>query len=293
MKGRIRVLGVVTALGLSAVAGAGASTVHAAVGKHPPPAALATPTKPTGYKVVISSPFTAAAATQTHGTVTCPLTKKGVQTEPTGGGALVSGTDTALNINSSYPSGAGWAADVNNAGGTDTQFEVIAACSLPTKGYTAVVSLSPGTAGVQSRGTANCPKGTKVLGGGALSDSPATSDNINSSFPSGNSWIVDMNNGSGTNTGFSVYVVCSKYPAKTGYQVVAGSAVDNPSGAQSLALAACPSGTVPLGGGALSGSGSTSVNLNTTYPSNPSWASYENNTSGNDAALTSYAICAH
>jgi hypothetical protein len=299
MKGRVRMLGVVTALGLSAVGGASAASTANAAGGKPTPAPAPMASTPGGYKVVSAGPFTAAAGQQTRGTVTCPTNKKGVQTEPTGGGAYVSGSDSAININSSFPNGAAWSADVNNASGSDTQFDVYAVCSLPTKGYTVVASAVAGSAGAQSRGIATCTKGTKALGGGALSSSASTSDNINSSFPSlaphhRAVWIVDMNNGSGASPGFTVYAVCSDYSeTKTGYRVVIDSAVDNPPGSQTLASVACPSGTVPLGGGDFSNSSSTSVNLNSTYPTGAGWASYEDNTSGDDAAVTTYAVCAH
>ncbi len=295
MQSRMRILGVVTALGVSAVAGASvASTVHAAVGKGAAPAALATPSKPSGYKVVISSLIAAAAGQQTHGSVACPTTKRGVQTEPTGGGAVISGTDTNMNINSSYPFGTAWDVDVNNASANNGSFDVYAVCSLPTKGYTVATASFAGSAGMQSHGDATCPSGTKVLGGGAFSSSGNTSDNINSSYPSdASNWVVDMNNASGANSGFNVYAVCSKYPAKTGYQIVYSASVTNAPQAQTLATATCPSGTVPLGGGGLSSSISTNVSLNSTLPNGTSWSSYEDNNSTNNETITASAICAH
>ena len=273
-----------------------ASLVSAAAGKHSAPA-LATASKPSGYTVWESAEIAAPAGYQTYGSVSCPLTKRGVQTMPTGGGLIIDSSDLAANINSSYPAGMYWAGDVDNTSSTDTKFVVYAVCALPTSGYTQVQGTSVNNpAGHQTRGTATCPTGTNILGGGVYSSSPSTAVNINSTFPDGNGWAVDMNNSSGSDALSTVYGVCSKYPAWTGYQVLVGAKTDNPAGLQSPASAFCPTGTVPLGGGELSGSGSNAVNLNSTFPSAGefnSWGSYENNATNADTTIEPWVICAH
>ena len=53
----------------------------------------------------------------------------------------------------------------------------------------------------------------------------------------------------------------------------------------------CDTG-VPVGGGALSNSSSTVVNLNSTYPIPGGWRSYVNNAGAGQTALTPYVVCA-
>jgi hypothetical protein len=100
---------------------------------------------------------------------------------------------------------------------------------------------------------------------------------------------VVLNNASTTDASLTTYVICGK--AK-GRQVVTGTSVTNPAGAQTPASASCPSPTVPISGGAFSSSGSTVVSLNTTVPAGPGWISYQNNGSSFAATVTAYAICA-
>lgn len=110
---------------------------------------------------------------------------------------------------------------------------------------------SPGN--TQSLGKATCP-GTKVpVGGGALispagSNNPILFANVNSSYPFGNSWFVDVNtsSSSGADADFDVYAVCIDEVAS--YSVVSSSLVDNPAGTSTLATASCPTNRVLVGG---------------------------------------------
>src|SRR5262249_30092889 len=72
---------------------------------------------------------------------------------------------------------------------------------------------------------------------------------------------------------------------------VASGAVDNPIGSHNEAFEACPRGSKPLGGGAFSSSGSTAVNLNSTYPSGNGWRAAEDNNSGSNATVPGLVIC--
>ncbi len=103
-----------------------------------------------------------------------------------------------------------------------------------------------------------------------------------------------MNNGSGLAESFTVYAVCSKYtPGLANYGITVGSSVNNPAGRQSgTGQVACPTGTVPLGGGIAASSSSILVNINTTYPTDNGWASWENNASASDERMIPYVICA-
>jgi hypothetical protein len=161
-------------------------------------------------------------------------------------------------------------------------------------GYLLVNATFPVAAGAQTRGTVACPpKGAQARsaqGGGAVIESSALGANINSSFPNGNGWGVDVNNNTSSATSFVVYAVCA-VPTKK-YQVVISGTVTNSAFTQASATAVCPPGTKVLGGGGFSSSGSVLVNINTSIPQNNGWRLDENNASGSAASINAYAICA-
>src|ERR1700682_5488320 len=131
-------------------------------------------------------------------------------------------------------------------------------------------------------GTMTCPAPSVVLGGGVFIGG---SGSVNSTYPSdSHPW-----NGLGT-TGFSVDVVCADQPA--GYTQVVSAAIANPAGAQKPGDEPCPSGTVVLGGGALHTSPSTTVNLNSSYPTSTGWHVAMNNASALAETFNVYAVCA-
>ena len=159
--------------------------------------------------------------------------------------------------------------------------------ALPA-GYKIVTGSFTATAGTQTRGIVTCP-GTKVpAGGGGVIISSDLNANINSSFPSGQSWIVDVNNATNLETGFTVNVICI---ANNGdYQTVTNSAT-NPAGSQTELTATCPTGKVPLGGGALSDSANTAVNINSDFPQGRGWRVDMNNNMLSDTTYTVVAVC--
>src|SRR4051794_17027232 len=101
--------------------------------------ALTTPSTgarpPRGYVVVTTPLLASASGTQQRGTVDCPR-----GTVPLGGGATVFSTSMRATINSSFPFGRGWAADVNNASGETTAFDVRVVCATRPTGYAVVTS---------------------------------------------------------------------------------------------------------------------------------------------------------
>jgi len=160
----------------------------------------------------------------------------------------------------------------------------------PPAGYTVVISPSlPAPDGADSRGTVRCPSGTVPLGGGAIVSSPSTRASVGSTFLSGGAWFGDIKNASGAATTFQVAVVCAKRPQ--GYTVVRGANVMNPVGTQARAVATCPVGTMPIGGGGTSNAFSSFVNMNRTLPKGRSWIVKENNASATPAELTAVAVC--
>jgi hypothetical protein len=219
-----------------------------------------------------------------------------VQTVPLDGGAVIASSSVFANINSSLPSadGKGWRVDVNNASGASTTFTIYVVCAKPLHLYAVLVSnTGANPAGSQNRAFIGCPSGSTIIGGGALSSSGSTAVNLNGDWPSSTtSWEIDINNASSVNATFNIYEICAKLKATANYTRVVGPTNDNPPGAESNSHAYCPTGLSVLGGGIWSSSPSTAVNLNTINPITGEWNGWENNASGSDAQVVSYATCA-
>ena len=230
---------------------------------------------PGGYQLVFSGQITAPPNAQTHGVVGCPGKK-----QPSGGGAFNESGGFPSAINSSYPSGQDWVVDINNPTSISGGFIVYAVCLAKSTKYTVVSAPAVANAGTQSTGTVVCPAGTKVTGGGAFSSSGSTAVNFNTSYPVSNGWRVDMNNGTGLNSAFTVYATCNR--KMKGYSVQNTAPIANPAGAQTTASTRCPGTgtTVAIGGGAFSSSSSTSVQMNSSFPDgNGGWTVFEQNES--------------
>jgi len=160
-------------------------------------------------------------------------------------------------------------------------------------GYT-LVQAGPLTAasGAQTHGSVSCPGTRQPSGGGAFVSSDALTTAVNSSYPSGQSWAVDINNTSGASTNFYVYAICLAHAA--GYTVVASSSSVGDS-TQSWA-ADCPAHTGVFGGGALSGTSSTGVNINSTVPNQlakgaTAWRVAMSSSDSTESGFTVYAVC--
>jgi hypothetical protein len=135
--------------------------------------------------------------------------------------------------------------------------------NLPN-GYTVVTNTLTSYAGSQTSGAAQCPGTEQPAGGGAFVASDDLSVNINSSFPDGGSWQVDLDNASALPTTYYVYAVCMAYSAK--YRVVHSPLTTADSMSVSSEAANCPKGTSVLGGGAESSSDATDVYIDSTVP---------------------------
>jgi hypothetical protein len=264
----------------------GAPASAPAAGK-PIPSAPVLPAKlPRGYVQVHSQPFSAGQFTQTRGSVICPI-----GTVVYGGGVLITATSLNANVNSSFPVGNTWVADVNNVG-APTTFTVYAVCGQPVRNYRIVENgLFTDPAGRQATGTAACPGRTVVFGGGVLSNTGSTAVLINSTFPEDNGWRTDMNDNTNFDTTFDVFAICGHKPK--GYSVQVGAPVVNSPSSQNNASVLCPAGQLPLGGGALSSSGSVTVDLNSTFPVGALWNVFEDNGQPFTVeTLRAIAICA-
>jgi hypothetical protein len=242
---------------------------------------------PPGWVLVSGGSITAPGLTQTHGSLTCPGHK-----QPTGGGAFVASAGFPVFLNSSYPTSNGWNVDVNNQSTVSSGFNEYLICLGKNTTYSMTVGdVATAVNNAQSSSSVTCPRHKIVVGGGVLSFSGNTNVNINTSYPSGNGWRADMNNTSGADTQFQVYVVCRH--AITGYAVVSSGLITNPTGGgQTIASTSCPGTEEPMSGGGFSSSPSTSVYMNSSFPnSSDGWTVFEQNFSGASTFITAYAVC--
>jgi hypothetical protein len=242
---------------------------------------------PRGYLVVRSGSLLAVSGQQTRGVVTCPA-----GLVPLGGGVSIVSLSTLANVNSSFPRDNGWVADVNNASGASTTFEVRVVCARAPKHYQVVIGNGVSNpSATQRSATVDCPTGTKPLGGGGLSNAGLTFVNMNTDAPSGRGWRVDENNATGFDAIVTAFAVCGKI---RGYELVTGTTQTISANTQGLAFADCPALKVPIGGGVFSNSSSLGVNINTTNTEDPvsEWESFINNASGIDTTATPFAVCA-
>ena len=246
-----------------------------------------------GYSVAVAA-FTADSGEQSDGSVACPS-----GSVPWGGGAEINSHTLEASLNSSFAysgaSGTGWSARVNNTSGSSVTFKVYAVCADEPAKYEIVDGATQeDPAGSQAANFAACPKGTVSFGGGGVSSSSDTSVNIMGIQPIIGDGIYNfefyVNNRSASETSLNAQVICGKKP--TGY-VTKTARASNPSGKDSSAHAACPSDSLALGGGVLPSISNIGINVNTTEPhSDDAWFSYQNNGSGSNASVTSYAVCA-
>ena len=268
---------------------------HTAPGKRPGLFSVTPDALPAKYTVVAKGPLALPANMQTHGFVLCPA-----KTVVYGGGVYSNSLSTAVNINSSYPTMTAWDADVNNASASATTFSVFAVCAKQNASWAIVGGTQvPAPAGVQTRATATCPAGDKILSGGGFSNSMNTLVNENSTFPTKTGkglsavygWAVDQNNGNASDSDVRVWAVCGH---AVGYKEVIGITVTSGAGMQTPGTVGCPAPKVPLGGGMLSNSASTLSNINTSFPStsDQSWAVFEDNATPGTVTFTPYVICA-
>jgi hypothetical protein len=282
-----RVISVGAAVALLVMGGIANASPHV---KPLPARAAALPLRaPKGYMIVLSAVINAPAGSQTFGSELCPTGKKVF-----GGGIFSSSGSVLVNQNASQPygDGSGWAGYIDNASASASTFRVYAVCGKKPKGYKVVGATTSVASNSQATVTAPCPAKTKVLGGGGIMmDSGTLNGNLNSSIPVSGGWRVDGNNsGSFPDTTVTAWVVCGK--GLKGVTDIAGSSVVNTAGVQTVAQVTCPTNTVPLGGGGISSSLATSVNINSSIPTSNGWLVDENNGSPSDATITAYVVCA-
>jgi uncharacterized protein YjlB len=262
---------------LAALGGAGAAYASG----HAPAAR----SKPAGYTIV-SKRFAATPGVESDGSVVCPKA-----TVPIGGSVFVqSSPELRVNVSASFPFGGFWAGSVKNSSATASTFSVVAVCANRPAGYKVVQSaMVANPAFTQTRAAATCPAGTMPLGGGGVTSSSSTDNNMNGTAPNGRSWTVTQNNAGTTDATITAVAVCGKVH---GYRVVKGKPFPVDLGLEAGSFASCPAPTVPVGGGVFSGSKSVFVDFVGSFPTGHEWDSFVNNSTEFPITSTAVVVCA-
>jgi hypothetical protein len=148
--------------------------------------------------------------------------------------------------------------------------------------------------GRQARGTARCPAGTVVLGGGAVVPQPRVAVSLKSTHPikDGSGWVAVVNNTSGASASFTVKAVCATAPAQ--YAVMETPRFSVAAGATSTGDQLCPGLERPFGGGVEQSSESTAVSIDDSFVlvEIDGWQVHVNNRSSASETFRVFAICA-
>jgi hypothetical protein len=201
-------------------------------------------------------------------------------------------------VNGSYPivSGGvatGWQGYMDNSTGSDLDFQVFAICAQEPTDYSVMKATFSNPIGTQNSAAVICPldskgkKPTSVLGGGAVGSSPVIGQDLNTSAPEDNGWLISMNNDTVAQQAISVYVICGKVKTR----IRRSDPVPAVSGAQTGQEIACKGKSVPTGGGVASNSSSTHASVNSTFPESHGWGIDEDNTSGSPDTIFAFVIC--
>lgn len=191
------------------------------------------------------------------------------------------------------------------AAGISLALPAFASATVDTSGrLTYVTRDAPAPAGVQAAKRARCPAGTRVTGGGAYTSGETVADEIATSAPFDgrdrnrlpeDGWLAEVNTEPGSGHTMTVMAICAPF-AKLRY--VRETAIVRPQRGRT-AVAPCPAGTLPLGGGALTTGSSTAISLRQTFPwEKPGsvqgwdgWIATANNLTGRRRSVTTYGIC--
>jgi hypothetical protein len=240
---------------------------------------------PRGYVVVTTPEMTAPAGQQTRGGVACPPGRV-----PLGGGVFISTSSTLASVNDSFPVDTGWIADVNNANGSATTFQVSVICARQPNRYVLVQSSSQVvTPGQQGDAFAACPKGTRPFSGGEVTDSTSPAVTVNTSVVQSHRWVAFENNASSGDVRVSAFAICGRVK---GYLVVGSRGVTVPPQMQVPDQARCPTGSVAIGGGSIGSVHNLGVSVNSSFVDGNDWDSEVNNGTDAPAEESTTVICA-
>jgi hypothetical protein len=246
---------------------------------------------PAGYHIESSAMLVAPGSMyDSGGREACPT---GTVVWGGGVGFNVYYNDNTLNT-SAVSGSTAWQARVNNpdvSSPLPSYFGVDAICANKPKLYKYVSNLVDDPAGMQTSGSATCPKGTVLLSGSVLSHGDTTSEYQTSAWPSSSrKFTAYQENSSSSDQPFDVTALCAQKPA--GYKIV--TATDSaPADSIWEAAASCPSGTSVIGGGVHVATPQPQVTPNWSKDaSSKTWDAVVYNANATTAQITGYAICA-
>jgi len=135
---------------------------------------------------------------------------------------------------------------------------------------------------------ATCPANLVAVGGGELDSSKSTVVMLAGSYPSGQTWVSTLHNGSAATIKAHARAVCITIPAK--FKVVNTSWTNLPM-SQTEGEADCPAGTFVIGGGVKAGNTSQQA-VNSSYTGNGlNWLVFENNQDAVAHNMRAIAVC--
>jgi hypothetical protein len=247
------------------------------------PHAPVTPLALASYKVVTSPTFVAPPGQQTQGTVSCPA-----GTVPLGGGTGIHPAGTGAHITASFPSPNGWVTEVST-GLADVVFDALVVCAQQPRQYAVVSSSGNVRSGVQATVEATCPVGSRPLGGGVQTTASDATAHLAASLPTNHGWLVSEDNGSSAPIQVTTYAICGR---ASGYALVTGAPTQLRGKETTLVSASCPTGTLPLGGGASSTDPTLAAALDETGPEDGAWLGVFVNSAGRSFQGTARVVCA-
>lgn len=151
---------------------------------------------------------------------------------------------------------------------------------ISTEQVVTQVSISAGTTGYA---TANCPSGSIVVGGGFAANAGLI---VYNSSKEGNGWRAYGSNTAASAGLVNAYAICLHTSTGSTSQVL--SQVTVTAGGIGHAVANCPSGSVPTGGG---WAGNDRLNIYNSNNTGSGWEVYAKSKSGSSELLNAYAIC--
>ena len=220
----------------------------------------------------------------------------------TGGGVKITGdnSDFDLEVGSTNPFGGrneGWVSAANNSSGSDAQMTTTAICAKGDFRYpTANKGIHPGGQGTKR---VACPSGTKVIGGGVVTEPQSAKVEVAATRPfdgpDGNStpedgWLGSANNGTNDVSRMEVLAVC----AESGhYRYVDSAPKPLPNNSQASASASCPVGTSVTGGGVENSGIDIGAEIESSFPDpDRFWVGRANNdNTGQAETVQTLAIC--
>ena len=222
---------------------------------------------------------TIASGNVGHATATCPAGSVVV------GGGFAAGSNVIVYTHSME--GNGWGVYAKNNSGLSQLLNAYAVCLSSTAGSSQqILKQITIAAGGVGFGTASCPAGSVVTGGGFASSADYLW--VYNSGMDVNGWSAFAQNTSGASQLFNIYGICLS--GAGGSTSVAQKTVSIAGGASDGGEALCPAGTLVTGGGYALRTGlviyASSLSLDRTK-----WDAYATNTSGSSQFINIFAVC--